>query len=186
LRVDWLRDNNVWRATEQRLAPRVHAPHPRPITMPPHEHCLAWMQLRPLSSTMFGAGKTMLASRLPGLLPPPDPEEALELATIASVAGVSQDRPSITRPLRAPHHSCSETALIGGGHPIRPGEVTLAHRGVLFLDELPEFRRNAIEALRPTMESGRAVVVRARERVVMPGRPLVVAAMNPCPCGFAS
>jgi len=75
--------------------------------------------------------------------------------------------------------------LIGGGHPTRPGEVTLAHGGVLFLDELPEFRRNVVDALRPTMESGRAVVVRARERVVMSARPLVVAAMNPCPCGFA-
>lgn len=134
-----------------------------------------------------GAGKTMLASRLPGILPPLDAEETLELATIASVAGRGHqiDGP-VTRPFRAPHHSCSEAALIGGGHPIRPGEVTLAHGGVLFPDELPEFRRNVIEALRPTMESGRAVVVRARERVVMPARPLVIAAMNPCPCGFAS
>jgi magnesium chelatase family protein len=132
-----------------------------------------------------GAGKTMLASRLPGLLPPPDAEEALELATIASVAtrGHLLDD-NIVRPFRAPHHSCSEAALIGGGHPIRPGEVTLAHGGVLFLDELPEFRRNVVEALRPTMESGRAVVVRARERIVMPAKPLVVAAMNPCPCGY--
>ena len=132
-----------------------------------------------------GAGKTMLASRLPGILPPLDPEEALELATIASVAahGHSLDE-AVVRPFRAPHHSCSEAALIGGGHPIRPGEVTLAHGGVLFLDELPEFRRNVIEALRPTMESGRAIVVRARERVSMPAKPLVVAAMNPCPCGY--
>jgi magnesium chelatase family protein len=133
-----------------------------------------------------GAGKTMLASRLPGLLPPPDAEETLELATIASVAARGhQVDEVVSRPFRTPHHSCSEAALIGGGHPIRPGEVTLAHGGVLFLDELPEFRRNVVEALRPTMESGRAVVVRARERIVMPAKPLVVAAMNPCACGYA-
>jgi magnesium chelatase family protein len=133
-----------------------------------------------------GAGKTMLASRLPGLLPEPDASEALEIATIASVGGrAAHANCGWVRPFRAPHHSCSEAALIGGGSPIRPGEVTLAHRGVLFLDELPEFRRNAIEALRPTMESGLAVVVRARERVTMPARPLLVAAMNPCPCGYA-
>jgi magnesium chelatase family protein len=133
-----------------------------------------------------GAGKTMLASRLPQLLPEPTAEEALEIATIASVSGSARAaQRSWQRPFRAPHHSCSEAALIGGGHPIRPGEVTLAHRGVLFLDELPEFRRSAIEALRPTMESGLAVVVRARERVIMPARPLLVAAMNPCPCGYA-
>ena len=132
-----------------------------------------------------GAGKTMLASRLPPLLPEPTPEEALEIATIASVAGTARDpRCGWRRPYRSPHHSCSEQALIGGGNPIKPGEVTMAHRGVLFLDELPEFRRNAIEALRPTMESGRAVVVRARERIIMPARPLLVAAMNPCPCGY--
>ena len=132
-----------------------------------------------------GAGKTMLASRLPGILPPLSAEERLELATIASVAarGHPLDE-AVARPFRAPHHSCSEEALIGGGHPIRPGEVTLAHGGVLFLDELPEFRRNVVEALRPTMESGRAVIVRARERVTMPAKPLVVAAMNPCPCGY--
>jgi magnesium chelatase family protein len=132
-----------------------------------------------------GAGKTMLASRLPGILPPPDAEESLELATIASVAARGHPiEQAVVRPFRAPHHSCSEEALIGGGHPIRPGEVTLAHGGVLFLDELPEFRRNVIEAMRPTMESGKAVIVRARERVTMPAKPLVVAAMNPCPCGY--
>ncbi|HET8939152.1 MAG TPA: YifB family Mg chelatase-like AAA ATPase [Polyangiales bacterium] len=133
-----------------------------------------------------GAGKTMLASRLPGILPPLTPEEALELATIASVAARGHPQEdAIIRPFRAPHHSCSDAALIGGGHPIRPGEVTLAHGGVLFLDELPEFRRNVLEALRPTMESGRAVIVRAKERISMPAKPLVVAAMNPCPCGYS-
>jgi magnesium chelatase family protein len=134
-----------------------------------------------------GAGKTMLASRLPGILPLPDAEEQLELATISSVAARGHPfEEAIVRPFRSPHHSCSDAALIGGGHPIRPGEVTLAHGGVLFLDELPEFRRNVIEALRPTMESGVAVIVRASERITMSARPLVVAAMNPCPRGYPS
>jgi magnesium chelatase family protein len=132
-----------------------------------------------------GTGKTMLASRLASLLPEPTADEALEIATIASVGEVGLPTPRVRRPFRAPHHSCSEAALVGGGQPIRPGEVTLAHRGVLFLDELPEFKRAAIESLRPTMESGIAMVVRARERVAMPAKPLIVAAMNPCPCGYS-
>lgn len=131
-----------------------------------------------------GTGKSMLASRMPGLLPPPTPEERLEIATIASAAEVPQLTGN-ARPYRAPHHSCSEVALVGGGDPIRPGEVTLAHGGILFLDELPEFKRTALESMRPTMESGRAEIVRARQRASMPAAPLVVAAMNPCPCGYA-
>lgn len=132
-----------------------------------------------------GTGKTMLASRLPGLLPPPSPEEALDIATIASAGGLKPPKNArAARPFRAPHHSASEAALIGGGDPIRPGEVTLAHGGVLFLDELPEFRRAALEALRPTMESGVAAIARARERLSMPAAPIVIAAMNPCPCGY--
>jgi magnesium chelatase family protein len=128
----------------------------------------------------------MLARRLPGILPPPDEEERLEIATIASAAGTPPPArlSQVQRPFRAPHHTASHAALIGGGSPIRPGEVTLAHGGVLFLDELPELNRPALEALRPTMESGQACVVRARDRVVMPARPLIVAAMNPCPCGY--
>jgi magnesium chelatase family protein len=134
-----------------------------------------------------GSGKTMLARRLPGLLPPPSPDEALGIATVASAAGL---RPpgrldAVGRPFRAPHHSASTAALVGGGDPVRPGEMTLAHGGVLFLDELPEFRRDVIESLRTTMESGEAHIVRARWRVRMPAAPLVVAAMNPCPCGYA-
>ncbi|MFW6051852.1 MAG: YifB family Mg chelatase-like AAA ATPase [Myxococcota bacterium] len=134
-----------------------------------------------------GSGKTMLARRLPALLPPPDPDEALDIATIASVGGL---RPpgqlsAVERPFRAPHHSASTAALVGGGDPVRPGELTLAHGGVLFLDELPEIRRDAIESLRITMESGEAHIVRAKWRVRMPAKPLVVAAMNPCPCGYA-
>jgi magnesium chelatase family protein len=134
-----------------------------------------------------GTGKTMLAQRIASILPAPDDGEALEIATIASAAGVSPPAQlsHVRRPFRAPHHSASHAALIGGGTPIRPGEVTLAHNGVLFLDELPEFARATLESLRPTMESGLAVVARARERVVWPARPLVVAAMNPCPCGYA-
>jgi magnesium chelatase family protein len=132
-----------------------------------------------------GAGKTMLARRLGGLLPPASPELRLEFTTIASAAGeVEQSLLGGGRPFRAPHHTCSQPALIGGGSPVRPGEITLAHGGVLFLDELPEFRRDVLEALRPTMESGWAEVVRVRERVRMPAAPLVVAAMNPCPCGY--
>lgn len=134
-----------------------------------------------------GTGKTMLAQRLASIMPSPSDAEALEVATIASAAGA---RPPaqlshVRRPFRAPHHSVSHVALIGGGSPIRAGEVTLAHGGVLFLDELPEFSRATLESLRPTMESGLAVVTRARERVTWPAHPLVVAAMNPCPCGYA-
>jgi len=130
-----------------------------------------------------GAGKTMLARRLPGLLPVSTAEEALEIAVIASAAGVGGRRPE--RPFRAPHHTASSVALVGGGDPIRPGEVTLAHGGVLFLDELPEFSRGAVESLRATMAAGYAMVARTRQQVTMPARPLVVAAMNPCPCGYA-
>lgn len=131
-----------------------------------------------------GAGKTMLARRLPSILPSPTPDETRVIATVASAAGLGSTRYR-GRPFRAPHHTASALALIGGGDPIRPGEITLAHGGVLFLDELPEFQRAAIEVLRTTMESGVAVVSRARYRAVMPARPIVVAAMNPCPCGFA-
>lgn len=133
-----------------------------------------------------GAGKTMLARRLPGILPLPSSDEALEIATIASAAGLGAGlwEGPIRRPFRAPHHTASAVALVGGGDPVVPGEVTLAHRGVLFLDELPEFNRAAVEAFRTIMELGVASVARARERVSMPAAPLVVAAMNPCPCGY--
>ncbi len=132
-----------------------------------------------------GAGKTMLARRLPGLLPRPTTDEAVEIVTVASAAGLRVDGGPVHRPFRAPHHTASAAALVGGGDPVRPGEVTLAHRGVLFLDELPEFSRPAIEAFRTVMESREAVVSRVRERVRMPAAALVVAAMNPCPCGYA-
>lgn len=131
-----------------------------------------------------GAGKTMMARRLPGLLPAPDEEESLAIATIASAAGLPLPRRGV-RPFRAPHHTASAAAMVGGGDPVHPGEVTLAHGGVLFLDELPEFRRDVIETLRTTMETGSIDIARARQRVRMPADPLVVAAMNPCPCGYA-
>jgi len=133
-----------------------------------------------------GAGKTMLARALPSILPSPSSEESLEIATIASTAGLRSSRILFgrQRPFRAPHHTASAAAIVGGGEPIRAGELTLAHRGVLFLDELPEFRRDAIETLRTTMEEGEVVISRARQRVRLPAEPMVVAAMNPCPCGY--
>jgi magnesium chelatase family protein len=135
-----------------------------------------------------GTGKTMLAQRIVTLMPPPHEDEALDIATIASaVGGPAPARLSeVERPFRAPHHSASAAALVGGGKPLRPGEVTMAHGGVLFLDELPEFARGALEALRPTMESGLASITRANQSATWPARPLVVAAMNPCPCGYAN
>ena len=131
-----------------------------------------------------GSGKSMLAARLPGLLPPLEPAEALEVSMIHSVAGqLDQGRLLRRRPFRDPHHSASVPSLVGGGLRARPGEVSLAHNGVLFLDELPEFQRGALEALRQPLESGRAVVARANAHVTYPARIQLVAAMNPCRCG---
>jgi magnesium chelatase family protein len=131
-----------------------------------------------------GAGKSMLASRLPGLLPPLDPAEALEISMIHSVAGKLRDgRLLRQRPFRDPHHSASLPALVGGGQRARPGEISLAHLGVLFLDELPEFQRATLEALRQPLESGRAAVARVNAHVTYPARVQLVAAMNPCRCG---
>lgn len=131
-----------------------------------------------------GSGKSMLAARLPGLLPPLEPAEALEVSMIHSVAGLLEDgRLLRRRPFRDPHHSASLPALVGGGMRARPGEVSLAHRGVLFLDELPEFQRQVLEALRQPLESGRAVIARANAHIVYPARVQLVAAMNPCRCG---
>jgi len=132
-----------------------------------------------------GAGKSMLAQRLPGLLPDLTPSEALELSLVHSVAGLLRDGRLLTRPpFREPHHSASQAALIGGGNRGKPGEISLAHNGVLFLDEWPEFPRPALEALRQPMESGRAVIARANAHVTYPARFQVIAAMNPCRCGF--
>ncbi|HET8724699.1 MAG TPA: YifB family Mg chelatase-like AAA ATPase [Anaeromyxobacteraceae bacterium] len=132
-----------------------------------------------------GSGKTMLARRLPGLLPRLDRDEALETTTVHSVAGLLRDRGLLVeRPFRAPHHSISDAGLVGGTSSPRPGEVSLAHRGVLFLDELPEFRRHVLEALRQPLEEGDVVLSRAGRTVRYPAEFQLVAAMNPCPCGF--
>jgi magnesium chelatase family protein len=133
-----------------------------------------------------GAGKTMLARRLPGILPPLSDEEAIEVTTIHSVAGRLFPGSGLLRhpPFRAPHHTVSDAGLVGGGRGPVPGEASLAHRGVLFLDELPEFRRNAIEALRQPLEEGMITIVRAGGTVAFPASFALVAAMNPCPCGF--
>jgi magnesium chelatase family protein len=131
-----------------------------------------------------GAGKSMAASRLPSILPAPAPEEALEVARIASACGRLRGRPTTGRPFRAPHHTVSPAGLVGGGNPPTPGEATLAHRGVLFLDELCEFRRDALEALRAPLESGWVSISRAGSTAVrLPCRFMLVAAANPCPCG---
>ncbi|MFD2233733.1 YifB family Mg chelatase-like AAA ATPase [Phaeospirillum tilakii] len=131
-----------------------------------------------------GSGKSMLAARLPGLLPDLEPAEALEVSMIHSVAGqLAEGRLLRRRPFRNPHHSASVPALIGGGQRAKPGEVSLAHLGVLFLDELPEFQRAALEALRQPLETGRAVIARANAHVAYPARIQLVAAMNPCRCG---
>jgi magnesium chelatase family protein len=132
-----------------------------------------------------GTGKTMLARRLPGLLPPLSDAAALEVTRIHSVAGLlSPEQPLLTRPpFRAPHHSASTAAIVGGGPGIRPGEASLAHRGVLYLDELPEFPRQALEALRQPLEDGIVAVARAAGRAVFPARFQLVGSMNLCPCG---
>lgn len=131
-----------------------------------------------------GSGKSMLAQRLPGLLPPLDPAEALETSMIHSLAGQLQDgKLRRRRPFRDPHHSASLPALVGGGTRAKPGEISLAHLGVLFLDELLEFQRATLEALRQPMESGRVSIARANAHVTYPARVQLVAAMNPCPCG---
>lgn len=133
-----------------------------------------------------GSGKSMLASRLPSILPPLTPRELLEVSMIASLAGeLAEGKLTDRRPFRAPHHSASMAALVGGGFKARPGEVSLAHNGVLFLDELPEFMPQVLDSLRQPLESGEAVIARANHRVTYPARIQMVAAMNPCRCGHA-
>jgi magnesium chelatase family protein len=130
-----------------------------------------------------GSGKTMLARRLPGLLPPLTADEAVEVAAVHSAAGLTVEEVIGHRPFRSPHHTTSEIALAGGGGRPRPGEISLAHHGVLFLDELPEFRRAALEVLRQPLEEGYVTVSRHRGSVRLPARFQLVGAMNPCPCG---
>ena len=129
-----------------------------------------------------GAGKTMLARRLPGILPPPSFEEALEITQVHSAAGTGNGRLATERPFRAPHHTISAQGLVGGGSRPMPGEITLAHRGVLFLDELPEFARSAVDALRQPLEEGRVEITRGQRTLDFPANAIVVAACNRCPC----
>jgi magnesium chelatase family protein len=134
-----------------------------------------------------GAGKSMLAARLPSILPPLAPAELLEVSMVASVAGeIEGGALTNRRPFRAPHHSASMPALVGGGLHARPGEVSLAHHGVLFLDELPEFQPQVLDSLRQPLEIGEIAIARANHRVTYPARFMLVAAMNPCRCGRAS
>ncbi len=133
-----------------------------------------------------GSGKSMLAARLPSILPPLSPEEMLEVSMVHSLAGeLMGGKLAADRPFRAPHHSASMPSLVGGGSRPRPGEVSLAHLGVLFLDELPEFQPNVLDALRQPLESGEVVIARANHRIAYPARVQLVAAMNPCKCGGA-
>ena len=133
-----------------------------------------------------GSGKTMLAKRLPTILPHLSLEEALETTKVHSVMGlISSDKSLVTaRPFRSPHHTVSDVGLIGGGTYPQPGEASLAHNGVLFLDELPEFKRNALAALRQPIENGEAVISRSLTTVTFPSSVMLVTALNPCPCGF--
>jgi len=133
-----------------------------------------------------GSGKTLLARALPGLLPPLTPDEALDVTKIYSVGGMLGRNQALVheRPFRAPHHTVSHAGLVGGGTRIRPGEVSLAHRGVLFLDEFPEFGATALESLREPLESGLVTITRVRGSVTFPATFLLIAAMNPCPCGY--
>jgi magnesium chelatase family protein len=132
-----------------------------------------------------GTGKTMLAQRLPGLLPPMTDDEVVESIVLRSLTKLRPDPVTRRRSFRSPHHTASAVALVGGGRPLRPGEISLAHHGVLFLDELPEFARSALEALREPLECGTISIARAEQTAVFPARFQLVAAMNPCPCGFA-
>jgi len=133
-----------------------------------------------------GAGKSMLAARLPSILPPLNPRELLDVSMIQSIAGdLVGGAISDRRPFRAPHHSASMAALVGGGLRVRPGEVSLAHNGVLFLDELPEFAPGVLDSLRQPLESGETVIARANARISYPSRVQLIAAMNPCKCGLA-
>src|SRR6202023_2057471 len=134
-----------------------------------------------------GAGKSMLAARLPAILPPLSPGELLQVSMIASVAGeIGGGALTNRRPFRPPHHSASMPALVGGGLRARPGEISLAHHGVLFLDELPEFQPQALDSLRQPLETGEVLIARANHRVTYPARFMLVAAMNPCRCGRAN
>ena len=133
-----------------------------------------------------GTGKTMLAQRLPTILPPLTPGESLETTRIYSAMGrLRSDEPLLTvRPFRPPHHTISDAGMVGGGNPPAPGEISLAHNGVLFLDELPEFNRKSLEVLRQPLEDGTVTIARALMSTTFPANFVLVASMNPCPCGY--
>lgn len=131
-----------------------------------------------------GSGKTMLAKSLLSILPPPDREEVIDITKVHSLGGQHEYAAVIDRPFRSPHHTSSDIALIGGGQQATPGEISLAHHGILFLDELPEFRRNVLEALRQPLEDGRVTVTRAKHSATYPANFMLVATQNPCPCGY--
>jgi magnesium chelatase family protein len=134
-----------------------------------------------------GAGKSMLAARLPSILPPLQPQELLEISMIPSVAGeIADGALTSRRPFRAPHHSASMPALVGGGLRAKPGEISLSHHGVLFLDELPEFQAQVLDSLRQPLETGEVAIARVNHRITYPARFMLVAAMNPCRCGRAN
>jgi len=170
-----------------------------PPQCPDHVSCLSQVRGQPMARRALeiaacgghsllmcgspGVGKSMLAQRLPSLLPPLDMVQALDVAALAALAGHDQ-LPNSTPPFRAPHHSASMAALVGGGSHPRPGEITMAHHGVLFLDELPEFDRRVLEALREPLETAAITIARARGAVTFPARFQLLAAMNPCPCGW--
>ena len=178
------------------LAPFAAAPSPTPVRYPDLAEVKGQAQAKRalevaaagghslLMSGPPGAGKSMLAQRLPGLLPPMTPAEALESAAVHSLAGTFRLAQWNQRPYRAPHHSASSAALVGGGGTPRPGEISMAHNGTLFLDELPEFQRGVLEALREPLETGHVSISRASRRAEFPARFQLVAAMNPCPCGW--
>jgi magnesium chelatase family protein len=176
----------------ERSTPPRHAPCPDVSDVVGQESALRALEIAAAGRHNLllvgppGAGKTMLASRMPGILPPMSRRECIETALVHSVAGL-RELPALagSRPFRAPHHTCTRAGLVGGGSPAGPGEASLAHNGVLFLDELPEFAPSALQALRQPLEEGAITLVRADGPVHLPAAFSLVAAMNPCPCGHA-